>query len=144
MTGSGIRFTLRLKIWFYSIFGILFFSGVLWLIVHYYGSDEKYDSLKPLLLRVHGAAAMVSLLMLGVLIPTHMNRGWKKDRNRWMGIVIVTLSLLMIVSGYGLYYCGDDNLRAWISGFHSMTGSLLPLVLFWHIISGRKSKKRIY
>ena len=145
MPSRRVRFSLRLKIWFYSIFGVLFFSGVIWLIVHYFRRNNgEYSSLEPWLLRIHGAAAMISLLILGVLIPTHMDRGWKQDRNRGAGGIIVSLCLLMILSGYGLYYCGNDTLRLWISGFHSSAGCLLPVVLIWHIISGRKKKTRIY
>ncbi|MCR4337615.1 MAG: hypothetical protein NUV91_07420, partial [Candidatus Omnitrophica bacterium] len=123
MRGSSALFSQRLKIWFYSIFGVLFFSGVIWLLVHYGKADNEafdgpYSSLEPFLLRVHGAAAMASLLVLGVLIPTHMRRAWQQRRNRITAAVMVLACVLMIMSGYGLYYCGSDQWRTWISGFH--------------------------
>jgi len=130
MKGHGVRLSPRLARWFYSVFGVLFFSGVVWLV--------KPD---PWLLRVHGAAAMASLLVLGVLIPSHMRRAWAQQRNRRTALAMIALCLALVLSGYGLYYCGDEAWRAWISGVHSFTGGALPFVLFWHITRGRKSKK---
>ena len=149
MKSNRVRFSSRMHWWFYSILGVLFFSGVVWLVVHYYFErqnefDGQYSSLQPWLLRIHGAAAMGSLLMLGFLIPRHMQRAWEQQRNLVTAVVIVSLCLAMIVSGYGLYYCGSETLRSWISGFHSAAGCLLPLVLVWHIISGRKQRTRAH
>ena len=139
---SNIRFSRRLRVWFYSVFGLLFLSGGVWLVVYYLTGtgdfDGPYSILLPWLLRIHGAAAMASLVVLGVLIPLHMQRGWEEGRNRGTALVMITLCLSMIVSGYGLYYCGDEKLRSWLSGFHSIAGGSLPLVLLWHIVSGRK------
>lgn len=135
-----------MNFWFYSAFGVLFFSGVIWLIVRYLldqgGFEEQDYSLEPWLLKIHGAAAMTALIILGVLIPSHIQRGWAQQRNRITAFVIVSVCLLMIVSGYGLYYCDSEQFRAWISGFHSVAGCLLPLVLIWHILSSRKDKVR--
>ncbi len=145
---SSVRFSPRMNRWFYSVFGILFFSGVAWLGVRYLGDlnnefDAPYSFLGPALLKVHGAAAMASLVVLGVLIPSHMRRAWARRRNRTAAILILACCGLLILSGYGLYYCGDENLRFLISGFHSAAGCLLPFVLIWHVISGRKSRPHL-
>jgi len=130
---NRIRFSPSLNYWFYSVFAILFFSGAIWILI-------RYSDFAPWLLRIHGAAAMASLVMLGVLIPVHMRRAWERKRNQGTGIVMVALCLSMILSGYGLYYCGDELLRAWLSGFHSVSGCLLPMILVWHIFFGRKTR----
>ena len=145
MKNGGVRFSWRLNVWFYSVFGTLLFSGIIWLAVHHYAEghdrfDGQFHWLETWLLRVHGAAAMASLVILGVLIPRHMQRAWAQRRNRVTAIVMVLLCSSMVASGYGLYYCGDDGFRLWISGFHSVTGCLLPATLIWHIISGRNAK----
>lgn len=143
----NVRFSPRMNWWFYTVFGVLFFSGLIWLVLHYFGGestefDGPLSSVKPQLLRIHGAAAFVSLVVLGALVPTHMQRAWAQERNRLTAFVMVALCILMVASGYGLYYCGSDILRSGISGFHSVTGILLPLALVWHVISGRKDKGR--
>ena len=143
----SVRFGRRLTIWFYGVFGVLFFSGIVWLMVHYFGiehgnPEREYNSFEPRLLKIHGAAAMASLVILGVLIPLHMRRAWEQRRNRITAVVMVSLCLVMVATGYGLYYCGDDQLRWWISGAHSAAGCLLPIILIWHIFSGREQKQK--
>ena len=147
MKRNGVRFNWRLAIWFCSIFGVLFLSGVLWLAVRYYnasneGFNSTYSSFEPWLLRIHGAAAMGSLVILGVLIPWHMRRAWAQRRNRVTAVCMVVSCILLVASGYGLYYCGDENLRSFLSGFHSSAGCALPLILTWHILSGRRRESR--
>ena len=144
MRTAKIRFSPRMNWWFYSIFGILFLSGVLWLALYYFGKEQGFAEIHPLqpwLMRIHGASAMAALVILGILIPVHMRTGWERKRNRTAGVVLVTVSLLMVISGYGLYYCGDEMMRSWISGFHNTAGCLLPVILLWHILNGRKSRK---
>lgn len=142
---NNIRFSLRTKRWFYGIFGVLFSSGVLWLAAHYlFGRYDEFgirdNSFEPLLMKIHGAAAMVSLMVLGVLIPIHMQRAWGRGRNRRTAVVIVSVCVLLILSGYGLYYLGSEEVRLWISGLHSIIGCLLPMVLLWHVLVGRKTR----
>lgn len=140
---SSVRFSPRMNWWFYSALVILFLSGVVWLALHYWADRQGvfYSPLEPRLMKIHGAAAMLSLLVLGALIPTHMRRAWSQRRNRLTAIALVSICLSMILSGYGLYYCGSDEWRQWISGFHSVTGCSLPLALVWHILSGRTSRR---
>lgn len=141
----NFRFSLLMNGWFYSAFGVLFFSGVLWLAVRFWaGENTEFDgpfaTLPSRLMRLHGAAAMVSLLVLGALIPTHMQRAWGEKRNHFTAIAMVALCGLMIISGYGLYYSGGERLRLWMSNIHSFSGCVLPFVLFWHVIQGRKER----
>lgn len=127
---SSIRFSPRMNRWFYTVFGVLFLSGALWLIEP--GSW---------LLKIHGATAMASLVILGVMIPSHMRRGWDQRRNRVTAVVITSFCALLIVSGYGLYYWGGEESRAVISSVHSIAGCLLPVILVTHIVTGRKQKR---
>jgi protein-S-isoprenylcysteine O-methyltransferase Ste14 len=134
-----------MNLWFYSIFGALFFSGVFWLLLHYFPGrqDElilQSKPLKPSLMKIHGAAAMAALVILGVMIPSHMRRAWDKKRNRKPALVILSAVLFLILSGYALYYFGGEEMRPWISRFHSIAGCLLPLILLWHITTGRKER----
>jgi hypothetical protein len=142
MRAKGVRFSWRLRFWFYNIFGMLFLSGILWwgiecLTFTNETMNETWGGLKPWLMRIHGATAMASLIMLGFLIPRHMQRGWAQDRNRLAAVGLVVGCMFLILSGYGLYYCGDEALRAWLSSAHIASGILLPIILVWHIISGR-------
>jgi hypothetical protein len=81
---------------------------------------------------------MASLILLGFMMPIHMQKGWEQDRNRVTAIVMLVICGALIASGYGLYYCGDDDWRAWISGIHIAAGCAFPAVLAWHIFTGRR------
>ena len=133
---TGLRFSPRMNRWFYSAFGVLFLSGGLWLLA-------QHGPVGTWLLRIHGAAAMLSLIILGVMIPSHMRLAWEQRRNRVTAVVMVSLCLLLVVSGYGLYYFGGEQLRSFISALHWSAGCVLPVGLLWHMVDGRKSRRKI-
>jgi len=140
-----VRFSPGMNRWFYSVFGVLFLSGVLWLVAHSLTRHDEFGErrlpVETWLLKTHGAAAMASLVVLGVLLPLHVQRAWEHRRNRMTGALMATTSLLLVASGYGLYYSGSEELRPWVSGVHSVAGCLLPFALIWHIASGRKRRR---
>ena len=130
--------------WVYASCGLLFASGALWLLFHYFirAHGEFGDSphaLELWWLRLHGAAAMLVLVVLGSLVPIHMRRGWHQRKNLLAGIILAALALLLIASGYALYYFGSEETRRWISALHWVLGLGAPLLLVWHIVSGRRA-----
>jgi hypothetical protein len=129
--GNNIRFSSRFRTWSSVIFGVLFLSGIIWL-------PAQQGPMAVWLLRIHGGAAMVSLILLGTMVPIHMQKGWEQNRNKTTAVVLLTATFALIASGYGLYYCGDDTLRSWISGVHITAGCSFPVVLIWHIFIGRR------
>ena len=133
--------------WIYWSAGLLFASGALWLACHYFleGSGEfgpTTHPLEPWCLRVHGAAAMLSLVLVGSLLPIHVRRAWHQRRNLLPGAVLFTVVLLLAVSGYALYYFGGEEARAAISVFHWAIGLGAPVLMVWHIAAGRGAAAR--
>jgi len=90
------------------------------------------------LLMVHGGAAMVTLLLLGALIPVHLLRAWRSRRNRVSGLIMATLNAALIVTAFGLYYLGSETLRPWMSLTHIAAGFSLSLLFPIHIFLGRR------
>ena len=131
--------------WVYASCGLLFASGALWLLFHYFVRvhgefGERPHALELWWLRLHGAAAMLMLAVLGSLLPIHMRRGWHQRKNLLAGTVLGALALLLVISGYALYYFGSEETRPWISAFHWLLGLGAPLLLVWHIVSGRRTR----
>jgi len=131
--------------WVYASAIALFASGVLWLLFHYFVQvhgelGDRPHALEVWWLRLHGAAAMLMLAVLGSLLPIHMRRGWHQRKNLVPGISLSALALLLIISGYALYYFGSEETRPWISAFHWVLGLGAPLLLVWHIASGRRAQ----
>jgi len=140
MRRDGIQLSRRLRIAFYTVFGALFLTGAGWwglqLAADRHG--EEPNVVQPWLLKGHGAAAMLCLFILGVLYPLHIARGWRARRNRFTGAGLVAVSILLILSGYLLYYSGGETTRATASQVHTYLGLALPFVVVAHILRGRK------
>lgn len=127
----------------YLVLGVLFVSGAWWVLLDTtrdpFG-DTAGPSAGPLLLAVHGAGAMIFLLLLGALLPLHIQGNWASDRNRWTGIVMLAVNALLIVTAYILYYSGSDLVRGWGSDLHIAGGFFLPLWIAVHVWLGRRAR----
>jgi hypothetical protein len=122
---------------------LLLATGIAWLFV-----DARSNPFQPggggeagaLLLAVHGGVAMVFLVLLGALIPMHMQGNWARDRNRWTGVVMLAINAVLILTAYALYYSGSDMFRTWASDLHIAAGLLLPLWLGVHVWLGWRAR----
>jgi len=128
--------------WVYWGGALVFGSGILWLLCHYLLQSEGEfgptpHPLEHWSLRIHGAAAMLALVLAGSLLPIHMRRSWHQRRNLLPGIALTSIVLLLTVSGYALYYFGGEQLRPILSLTHWAVGLGSPVLLLWHIVSGR-------
>ena len=139
-----MRLTPRHRRWFYSASALLFGSGAAWLLFRYaLRRPGEFGDLphpgEPWSMRVHGGAAMLFLVMLGTLVRSHILHGWWLGRNRFAGVAMVTIMLLLTLTGYALYYAGGERIRPVISVLHWGIGIAVPAVLLWHILMGRRS-----
>ena len=130
--------------WVYWSGAALFASGALWLLFHYFLRlhGQFGDTPHPLetwWLRLHGACAMLTLLVVGSLLPIHVRRGWHQRKNLLAGSVVAGVLLVLTASGYALYYYGGEAARPAISALHWIVGLAAPLLLIWHVIRGRHS-----
>jgi hypothetical protein len=105
----------------YATLGSLLVSGALW---------EWYRD--ATLMKIHGAAAMLALILFGMLLPGHIPKGWNGGRRKTR-IPILGASAWLIVSGYLLYYAGNETVREFTSGSHLGIGLALPLLLGFHV-----------
>ncbi len=125
----------------YAAFAVLFLTGAGWLVADWQkdiSGDEIWQQTVAYLLMVHGGAAMVTLLLLGALIPVHLLRAWRSRRNRVSGLIMATLNAALIVTAFGLYYLGSETLRPWMSLTHIAAGFSLSLLFPIHIFLGRR------
>jgi hypothetical protein len=128
------RFTL------YGAFIFLLFTGAAWLLAdRLKESGDLWQQIAADLLMLHGGAAMVTLMILGALVPLHVERGWRAQKNRAAGVVMVICNALLVATAFGLYYAGSDTLRPWISEIHITAGFVLPALFATHVALGRLS-----
>ena len=125
---------------------LLWLSGAAWLLLHYFGQMQgefgpEINPLEPWLLRLHGLVLIPALIGLGGLLVAHIPKGWKDVPQRNIGLGLTGLVIVLIVSGYLLYYLGDETLRSWTSIAHWSIGLLVPTIFIWHYVHGQ-SKRR--
>jgi hypothetical protein len=128
----------------YAAFGVLFLTGAGWLVADWQkdiSTDEIWQQSVAYLLMVHGGAAMMTLLLLGALIPVHVMRAWRTRKNRVSGSAMVTFNAVLIVTAFGLYYLGSETVRPWMSWIHIGAGFSVALWLPVHIFLGRRETR---
>jgi hypothetical protein len=132
--------------WIYAVAVLLLASGIGWLVDHYFfagsGDVESHGAFEPWWLRLHGAAAMAGLIVFGSLFPGHIARAWRSRLNRRSGLLMLGLVLVLVLSGYGLYYLGDEDTRPWISSVHWIAGIMTTAGMALHIRLGQRATRR--
>lgn len=120
-----------------SIVAGVWATGVLWLVYHYllrqpgeFGPQPH--PLEPWWLRLHGAFAFGALWVVGLLSSSHLLNGWASRRRRWSGSTLLAVAIVLSLSGYLLYYAGDERMRAFVSVLHWGLGLAAPLAFAWH------------
>jgi hypothetical protein len=58
-----------------------------------------------------------------------------------MGLILLATNAILIATAFGLYYSGSETVRPWISWVHLLVGLALPLLLLFHIVSGRRANR---
>ena len=127
---------------------LLWLSGAAWLLLHYYGQVQsefgpETNPLEPWFLRVHGLVLLPALLGFGGLFVAHMPKGWKNRYQRTIGIALTTAFAVLILSGYMLYYAGDEGLRDWTSLIHWALGLGTPALFIWHYLHGVSKRRAV-
>jgi hypothetical protein len=120
---------------------LVWVSGGLWLLWkrpwNETGDLPLDSSWPPLLMKIHGAAAMAVLVLLGSMLA-HVRRGLAVKRNRTSGLFLLSVFLFLAVTGWMLYYLGDERWRNIASFSHWTVGLGLAILLPGHILLGRK------
>jgi len=138
---SALQLDYRFRWGLYAIFSVLCVTGAVWLIADALkesANREFWQATSAALLMVHGGAAMMTLVLLGALIPVHILRAWRSRKNRLTGTVMATANVLLVATAFGLYYAGSEALRPYISDAHIAVGLAFPALFVIHVVTGRR------
>ena len=138
-----IRFTAPHKKFLYSVFSLLWLSGALWLVFHYFMRVPGEFGITPhpaeiWCLRLHGLMVFAVLVALGSVLSNHARRAWQLKKNRYSGLLMKVLLLWLAITGYALYYFASEGNENWLPVLHWGAGISVPLMLVSHIRMGRK------
>lgn len=140
--------SLRLERWqrraLYASVTVLATSGLLWLAAHFWWRPvtqfgEGVSPLEPWSMKLHGAATLLFLFLLGTMLNTHIRRALRGRRNLMSGWVVIALISLLTLSGYGLYYLAGESARPIWSNLHWLIGIGFAAGLILHIVLGRRA-----
>jgi hypothetical protein len=120
----------------YTVCGLLWVTGVAWLVLHYefQGHNEFADlpnPAEPALMRVHGLVAVAGVFLCGWLTAAHVMPRWSLGRNRTSGLVLAGCVVVLVVSGYALYYT-TAALHTQASVLHQVLGVLALVAALTH------------
>ncbi len=123
----------------YLVCAVLFVTGCVWAVLHYLpgalNMDEHASMAEAVIaMKAHGAAAMFALVLIGTVLPRHVNQGLKNPRNKRSGIGMLSVFALLAVTGYFLYYAGSETFRSMNSWAHLAAGLALPAIGFAHLL----------
>ncbi len=115
-------------------------SGGLWMVVHWLhwpaASLPQMEGLpspwEAGLMRLHGGAMMLMLILAGRISATHAQRGWRLNLRRRGGLWMLLALGALAISGYALFYWVPEDLRDTVGGIHGALGSLWAVSLLWH------------
>jgi hypothetical protein len=137
-----MQLALSLRLWLYLSAAVLWVTGAAWLLVRYLPAARSYpNGVAAISMRIHGAAAMLILVVAGMAVALHVPGAWREHKNRASGIVMGIALIALVSTGYCLYYAGGESVRALSSFGHWMPGLALPVVVVWHALAARKARK---
>lgn len=143
MQRSSFRLSRPLKAVVYLAFGVLVLTGAVLMFPDYLPTSDTWEKFPALSRKIHGGAAMLTLLVLGAL-TAHVKRGWKAAQNRLSGVVLLALNGFLIATGYGLYYAAEEDFRTWLIRWHGWIGLGTVVLLPAHVVAGRIIIRRLH
>lgn len=126
-----------------GVCALLWLSGMAWLVLHL--AFEPRNEFGPLphpweatLMRLHGVLAVGGVFLLGWLGAGHVLERWRRSRNRFSGWTLLACAVLLVLSGYALYY-SVGALHAGSAWVHEWLGAAVIIVALahWQRIRGR-------
>jgi hypothetical protein len=139
-----LRLEPGLRFWTYAVFATLILTGAVWLIADLLKDPEGeiWQMVAADMLMLHGMTAMLALILIGAMIPLHIQRSWRAGKNRVSGAVMIGVNAILVATAWGLYYAGSDGLRTFVVDVHIAAGLALPALVIAHVVLGRRAKAR--
>ena len=138
-----MRLEPRVRATLYVVTSVLFVTGTTWWVLDWrdlLAVGSTWRQTGSYLLMVHGGAAMLAMVLLGVLIPLHLRAAWPSRSSRGTGVLMIVSHAALIVTAFGLYYIGQDTLRRWTGNVHAAVGLGLPAMIALHVLLGRRRR----
>jgi hypothetical protein len=128
----------------YWVFGVLWASGCLWLVLdQYFTRAGQFGPMphpwEPAVLLLHGVAAIVATYLFGWITARHVLRWWPARRRRLSGATLAAFLAALSVSGFALFFLTDDRWQRGAAVSHDVLGVAVTVfaIQHWFFASGR-------
>lgn len=121
----------------YWVGGILWVSGFLWLVLDlFFARQEQFGRtphpLAAPVLLIHGVVAIGSAYALGWMSARHVLQWWTAGLRRWSGALFAALTLVLSVSGFGLFFVSSDQWQRFLKLTHEALGVAIVFFALQH------------
>jgi hypothetical protein len=121
-------------------------TGVIWLFYHYFMQMESEFGIRKhwmeiVSLKIHGAFSFAAMWIFGSLWWIHILRGWNANWRRWSGGAMAACTIILIVTGWGLYYFVERHWREWTSLVHWILGLAGAALFLVHWLSKSPARR---
>jgi multisubunit Na+/H+ antiporter MnhC subunit len=134
-----MRLPVSLRAALYATGAVVLGSGVAWLVAR----DPTRPGLATASMEIHGGAAMVLLVLVGAVSALHAATAWREGKNRWSGTAVAAVVTVLILTGFLLYYLGDEDMRGFVSIVHWTVGVAAAALLSLHVWLGVRAAKAV-
>jgi hypothetical protein len=120
-----IRAPLRYTV--YAVFGVLWFSGCLWMVLDQFFARSGQFGVsphpwEPTVLLIHGVLAIIGTYLLGWISSRHALDAWLRAVRRWSGGSLAVVLALLVVSGFALFFLSEDKWQRFTAFAHETLG----------------------
>jgi hypothetical protein len=131
----------------YLILGLLWLSGCLWLLLdQFFARPGQFGPTphpwQPPLLLLHGVVAIAGMYLLGWVSARHVLRWWPGRLRRWSGATLATFLVLLVVSGFALFFVSEDRWQRVAALSHDVLGVGVTVFGIQHWFFARRRDMR--
>lgn len=138
---ARIRLSVSARAALYATGALLWLSGCGWLVLHYgFAQATQFGPLpnpwEPLVLRLHGSIAVAAVFLCGWITAAHALDRLPHEHNRLSGLVLSGGAVLLVLTGYALYYT-TDALHEGAAAAHEWLGAAAIAAALAHWVRRR-------
>jgi len=120
------------------ITGLFLAPGVLVMRLEWDVTWRLSSGMRTWIAAAHASFAFVVLSMFGALAAVHMRAGFRRQRNRTTGLLLLSAFVVLALTALGIYYLGDEKFGVWASTVHLVVGLLVSSPLGLHVTAARR------
>jgi hypothetical protein len=131
----------------YAVLGGLWLSGCLWLVLDQFfvrrgPFGPMPNAWQPPLLLLHGVVSVFGMYLLGWVTARHVVRWWPGRLRRGSGATLTAFLLLLVVSGFALFFLSDDRWQRAAALAHDFLGLAVTVFGIQHWFFAKRRDMR--